>query len=110
MVHTWLNGTHNGTHTLSITPQQRLGSAAQFNVFTIQVIEVDKSFTCRNIMIIRVRGKYIGRNAASAYKDLMWTVATALDTTLDIEVQTERHSRSWIKGQKIITQCRIHMF
>ena len=42
----------------------------------------------RNIMITRVRGKYIGRNAASAYKDLVWTVATAFDTTLDIEGQT----------------------
>ena len=39
-------------------------------------------------MITRVRGKYIGRNAASAYKDLVWTVATAIDTTLDIEGQT----------------------
>ena len=39
-------------------------------------------------MITRVRGKYIGRNAASAYKDLVWTVATAMDTTLDIEGQT----------------------
>ena len=40
-------------------------------------------------MITRRRGKYIGRNAASAYQDLVWTVATAGDTTLDIEGQTQ---------------------
>ena len=39
-------------------------------------------------MITRVRGKYIGRNAASTFKDLVWTVATAIDKTLDIEGQT----------------------
>jgi len=39
-------------------------------------------------MITRIRGKYIGRNAASAYKELVWTVATANDKTLDIEGQT----------------------
>ena len=41
-------------------------------------------------MITRRRGKYIGRNAASAYQDLVWTVATARDTTLDIEGQTRQ--------------------
>ena len=41
-------------------------------------------------MITRRRGKYIGRNAASAYQDLVWTVATAGDTTLDIEGQTRQ--------------------
>ncbi len=49
---------------------------------------MDKSIAFRNIMITRFRGKYIGRNAASAYKDLVWTVATANDKTLDIEGQT----------------------
>jgi|TARA_B100000029_G_scaffold488469_1_gene545083 enamine deaminase RidA (YjgF/YER057c/UK114 family) len=42
------------------------------------------------MMITRRRGKYIGRNAASAYQDLVWTVATAGDTTLDIEGQTRQ--------------------
>ena len=39
-------------------------------------------------MITRIRGKYIGRNAASAYKNLVWTVATANNKKLDIEGQT----------------------
>ena len=40
-------------------------------------------------MIERVQGIYEGRNKSSAYRDLVWTVATASDTTLDIEGQTE---------------------
>lgn len=39
-------------------------------------------------MIERKRGIYNGRNKSSAYKDLVWTVATSSDTTLDIEGQT----------------------
>ncbi|RDE18413.1 RidA family protein [Motiliproteus coralliicola] len=39
-------------------------------------------------MIERVRGQYIGRNRSSAYKDLVWTVATASDTSLPMEGQT----------------------
>ncbi len=40
-------------------------------------------------MIERMRGAYIGRNKSSAYKDLVWTVATSSDTTCSIEQQTE---------------------
>ena len=39
-------------------------------------------------MITRIRGRYIGRNASSAYKDLVWAVGTAKDTTTGIEEQT----------------------
>jgi len=40
-------------------------------------------------MIERKRGIYQGRNKASAYENLVWTVATSADTTLDIEGQTK---------------------
>lgn len=40
-------------------------------------------------MIERKRGIYQGRNKSSAYKDLVWTVATASDTSLDIAGQTQ---------------------
>ena len=40
-------------------------------------------------MIERKRGIYQGRNKSSAYKDLVWTVATSSDTSLDIIGQTE---------------------
>ncbi|TOI16278.1 hypothetical protein CGI49_23400 [Vibrio parahaemolyticus] len=40
-------------------------------------------------MIERKRGIYQGRNKSSAYKDLAWTVATSLDTALDIVGQTK---------------------
>jgi enamine deaminase RidA (YjgF/YER057c/UK114 family) len=33
-------------------------------------------------------GIYHGRNKSSAYKDLVWTVATASDTSVDIAQQT----------------------
>ena len=39
-------------------------------------------------MIERKRGIYPGRNKSSAYKDLVWTVATAADTKVGIEQQT----------------------
>lgn len=39
-------------------------------------------------MIERKRGIYTGRNKSSAYKDLVWTVATSADDTLDITDQT----------------------
>ena len=48
MVHYDLNGTLNGT--LSITPQPGPWSSGQFSVFTSQVIQVDKSLACRTIM------------------------------------------------------------
>ena len=41
-------------------------------------------------MITRIRGRYIGRNASSAYKDLVWAVGTAKDTTTGIEEQTQQ--------------------
>ena len=41
-------------------------------------------------MIERARGRYQGRNKASAYRDLVWTVATADDTTLDLAGQTRQ--------------------
>ncbi|MBW3695380.1 RidA family protein [Vibrio sp. T187] len=40
-------------------------------------------------MIERKRGAYQGRNKSSAYKDLVWTVATSFDTSLDIVGQTK---------------------
>lgn len=40
--------------------------------------------------IERRRGVYQGRNKASAYKDLVWTVATAADTTQDLAGQTRQ--------------------
>ena len=40
-------------------------------------------------MIERKRGIYQGRNKSSAYKDLVWTVATSSDTTLGIVEQTK---------------------
>lgn len=40
-------------------------------------------------MIERKQGIYEGRNKSSAYKDLVWTVATSSDTSLDIIGQTE---------------------
>ena len=40
-------------------------------------------------MIERRRGLYDGRNKSSAYKDLVWTVATASDNSLDIQGQTK---------------------
>ncbi|ERB64202.1 RidA family protein [Vibrio coralliilyticus] len=40
-------------------------------------------------MIERSRGLYQGRNKSSAYKDLVWTVATSSDTSLDIVGQTQ---------------------
>jgi enamine deaminase RidA (YjgF/YER057c/UK114 family) len=40
-------------------------------------------------MIERIRGVYEGRNKSSAYKDLIWTVATSSDTSGSIEQQTE---------------------
>ena len=41
-------------------------------------------------MIKRYRGNYAGRNKSSAYKDLVWTVATASDTSKGIESQTQQ--------------------
>ena len=40
-------------------------------------------------MIERIQGAYEGRNKSSAYKDLVWTVATSSDTSVGIEQQTE---------------------
>ncbi|KXX67076.1 Rid family hydrolase [Flammeovirga sp. SJP92] len=40
-------------------------------------------------MITRKRGAYTGRNKSSAYKDLVWTVATTKDTTLPLETQIQ---------------------
>lgn len=39
-------------------------------------------------MIERKCGIYQGRNKSSAYKDLVWTVATSSDTSLDLIGQT----------------------
>jgi len=39
-------------------------------------------------MIERTRGAYPGRNKSTAYKDLVWTVATASDESLDLAGQT----------------------
>lgn len=41
-------------------------------------------------MIERIQGKFEGRNKAVAYKDLVFTVATASDDTLDFEKQTKQ--------------------
>ncbi len=40
-------------------------------------------------MIERKTGAYAGRNKSSAYRDLVWTVATSFDTTVGIEEQTK---------------------
>ena len=40
-------------------------------------------------MIERKHGIYSGRNKSSGYKDLVWTVATSPDTSLDIKGQTK---------------------
>ncbi|MEE4744883.1 RidA family protein [Pseudomonas alliivorans] len=42
------------------------------------------------IEITRVRGAYQGRNRSSAYRDLVWTVATATDTSQNIADQTRQ--------------------
>ena len=39
-------------------------------------------------MIERIRGAYPGRNKSTGYKDLVWTVATASDESLDLACQT----------------------
>jgi len=39
-------------------------------------------------MIERFQGKYFGRSKSTAYKDLVWTVATAEDLTKDLKDQT----------------------
>jgi len=38
--------------------------------------------------IERRRGAYTGRNKSTAYQDLVWTVATSADDTIDITAQT----------------------
>ncbi|MBX2884341.1 MAG: RidA family protein [Granulosicoccus sp.] len=38
--------------------------------------------------IERVRGVYTGRNRSTAYKDLVWTVATSADDSLNLTEQT----------------------
>lgn len=45
-------------------------------------------------MIERFPGQYKGRNKAVAYKDLVWTVATAHDTTGTITEQTREALRT----------------
>ena len=40
-------------------------------------------------MIDRIHGIYDGRNKSSAYKDLVWTVATSSDTSVCIKYQTK---------------------
>jgi len=40
-------------------------------------------------MIERISGIYNGRNKSSAYKDLVWTVATSSNTSVGIEEQTK---------------------
>jgi enamine deaminase RidA (YjgF/YER057c/UK114 family) len=40
------------------------------------------------VMIKRMKGIHKGRNKSSAYKDLVWTVATSSNTALDFEGQT----------------------
>ena len=39
-------------------------------------------------MIERKRGSAIGRNKSTAYRDLVWTVATAADESVDLTGQT----------------------
>ncbi len=41
------------------------------------------------MMIERKSGIYDGRSKSSAYKDLVWTVATSSDTSVGIEQQTK---------------------
>ena len=39
-------------------------------------------------MIERIRARHQGRSKSTAYKDLVWTVATSADTDLDIRGQS----------------------
>ncbi len=41
-------------------------------------------------MIERIMGSYPGRTKSTAYKDLVWTVATASDESLDLAGQTSQ--------------------
>jgi enamine deaminase RidA (YjgF/YER057c/UK114 family) len=41
-------------------------------------------------MIERIKGASLGRNKSTAYKDLVWTVATASDENLDLAGQTSQ--------------------
>ncbi len=41
-------------------------------------------------MIERYQGKYTGRNRACAYRDLVWTVGTAQDDSLNLADQTRK--------------------
>jgi enamine deaminase RidA (YjgF/YER057c/UK114 family) len=41
-------------------------------------------------MIDRIQGKFEGRNKTVGYKDLVFTVATASDDSLDFEAQTRQ--------------------
>lgn len=40
-------------------------------------------------MIERIQGNYFGRSKSTAYNDLVWTVATSSNTSLDLKGQTE---------------------
>jgi len=49
-----------------------------------------KNNTIEEVSVIeRRQGIYNGRNKSSAYKDLVWTVATSPDTSVGIEKQTQ---------------------
>jgi len=53
------------------------------------ILLINKTLVVKdNSMIERKHGIYNGRNKSSAYKDLVWTVATSSNTSLDIKGQT----------------------
>ena len=67
-------------------------------------------------MIERARGRYIGRNKASVYGDLVWTVATADDTSQDIISQTrqtlstiEKNLREFDSDKSRIVSAQIYL-
>jgi enamine deaminase RidA (YjgF/YER057c/UK114 family) len=67
-------------------------------------------------MIERLRGKSAGRNRASAYKDLVWAVATADDVSLGIAEQThqtlatiERNLATMGSGKHRIVSAQVYV-
>ena len=67
-------------------------------------------------MIKRIRGEYQGRNKATAFKDLVWTVATSSDTHLDIAGQTtlaletiENNLRELDSNKSLIVSAQIYI-
>ena len=66
--------------------------------------------------IERVRNIYEGRNKSSAYKDLVWTVATTSDTSLSMRDQTvqtlatiERNLAELGSSKQLIVSAQVYI-